>query len=234
MEAILVLGFLLGMRHALEADHIAAVTTLAARCASSRQAVFQGVAWGLGHITTLFLACSLVLFLDTAIPAQAARWLEAAVGAMLVLLGTDVLRRMRRDRIHFHTHTHGDGTLHFHAHSHAGDPAPDTHYHEHGHPRRFPMRALYVGLVHGLAGSAALILLALGTVASPLAGLTYVALFGLGSMVGMAIVSLAISMPLRAVHRVSWLRNALLAVAGVANIAIGVALVYSNLLSVVA
>lgn len=234
MGAILVLGFLLGMRHALEADHIAAVTTLAARCTSSRQAVFQGVVWGLGHTTTLFLACSLVLFLDTAIPAQVARWLEAAVGAMLVLLGTDVLRRMRRDRIHFHTHTHGDGTLHFHAHSHAGDPAPDTHCHEHGHPRRFPMRALYVGLVHGLAGSAALILLALGTVVSPLAGLTYVALFGLGSMAGMAIVSLAISMPLRAVHRVSWLRNALLAVAGVANIAIGVALVYSNLLSVVA
>lgn len=230
MTAILMLGFLLGMRHALEADHIAAVATLATRSHSTRHAMFQGAVWGLGHSLTLLLACSAVLFLDAVIPERLAQGLEAAVGAMLILLGADLLRRMLRDRVHFHTHRHSDGAVHFHAHSHAGESRPHTLHHEHEHPRRFPLRALCVGLMHGLAGSAALILLTLGTVASPLTGLLYVGLFGVGSICGMAALSLVISVPLRSTHNFTRLHNGLQATVGLATIVIGGLLVYENVL----
>lgn len=224
------LGLLLGMRHALEADHLAAVATLASRSQGTRHAVMQGIAWGLGHTVTLFLACSVVLFLDTVVPERLAQGLEAAVGAMLILLGADLWRRMRRERIHFHAHRHADGTVHLHAHSHAGERAPHGAHHAHVHPRGFPARALCVGLMHGLAGSAALILLALGTVASPLAGLAYVGLFGLGSIGGMALLSLAISLPLRGARRITWMYNGLQLTVSLATIAIGSSLLYQNLL----
>ncbi|MDT0636292.1 hypothetical protein [Spectribacter hydrogenoxidans] len=229
MTSILLLGFFLGMRHALEADHVAAVATLATRNHGGWGAVFQGAVWGLGHTITLFLAFSVVLFVDTVVPERLAQGLEAAVGAMLLVLGADLLRRMVRDRVHFHTHRHSDGRVHFHAHSHAGDPAPHGLDHEHDHPRRFPARALCVGMMHGLAGSAALILLTLGTLASPSAGLAYVGLFGLGSTAGMALLSLAISVPLRGARRFTWLLNSVHAVVAVATIAIGGLLVYENL-----
>ncbi len=230
MNAILVLGFLLGMRHALEADHVAAVASLATRSRGTRHAMFQGAAWGLGHTITLFLACSAVLFLDTVVPERLAQGLEAAVGAMLILLGADVIRRMLRDRVHFHTHQHGDGVVHFHAHSHAGESGPHTSQHRHAHLRDFPVRALCIGLVHGLAGSAALILLTLTTVASPKLGLLYVGLFGLGSIGGMAVLSLIISVPLRSTRGFTRLHNGLQATVGLATIAIGSLLLYDNLL----
>jgi ABC-type nickel/cobalt efflux system permease component RcnA len=228
MSAMLVLGFLLGMRHALEADHLAAVATLVVRSRGTRHAILQGAVWGAGHTLTLFLACSLVLFLDTVIPEHVARNLEAAVGAMLIVLGADVLRRMLRDRIHFHTHRHRNGTLHFHAHSHADERRPHTLHHEHEHPRHFPMRALCVGLMHGLAGSAALILLTLGTVASPYLGLVYVSLFGLGSIGGMALLSLVISLPLRRAYNFTRLFNGLQITVGLTTIAIGGAILVQN------
>lgn len=226
MSSILLLGFLLGMRHALEADHIAAVATLATRSHSLRHALFQGSVWGMGHSAALFLACSAVLFLDTVVPEQLARLLEALVGGMLIVLGLDVMQRMLRKHVHFHTHAHRDGTVHFHAHSHAGDDAPHVSQHEHNHPSHFPMRALYVGLMHGLAGSAALILLMLGTVASPMTGLLYVGLFGLGSIVGMAMLSLAISIPLRNARCFTWLYNSMQTTIALVSVVIGGMLVY--------
>lgn len=237
MSSILLLGFLLGMRHALEADHIAAVATLATRTRSTRQAVLQGVVWGLGHTITLFLACSVALFLKTVVPERLASGLEGAVGAMLIVLGVDLLRRMWRDRVHFHVHRHGDGTVHVHAHSHAGgvggSPAlhPESaheHVHAHAHARQFPARALYVGLMHGLAGSAALILLTLTTIASPVTGLIYVGLFGIGSIGGMALLSAVISVPLRGARRFVWLYAGAQATVGVATIVIGSSLVYEH------
>ena len=163
MSAILLLGFLVGMRHAMEGDHLAAVATLATRSHSLGHTVWQGAVWGLGHTVTLFAVCSMVLFLDAVIPERLALGLEAAVGAMLVLLGLDVIRRLTQERIHFHPHRHQDGTTHMHAHSHQGGGLHDSEHHQHAHPRRFPLRALLVGLVHGMAGSAALILLTLPT-----------------------------------------------------------------------
>jgi len=126
---------------------------------------------------------------------------------MLIILGIDLARRLVRDRVHFHSHRHGDGTVHLHAHSHKGEVEPYVDHHEHEHTRNFPPRALCVGLMHGLARSAALILATLSTVALPITGLVYVALFGLGAIGGMAMLSLAISMPLRSARRFTWLHH---------------------------
>ncbi|GMG81473.1 hydantoin utilization protein A [Paralimibaculum aggregatum] len=203
MTSFLVLGFVIGMSHALEADHLAAVGAMAARERGGKRAmVMRGMAWGLGHTITLFALCTLVLMFGFALTAERAAALEFGVGAMLVLLGADVLRRMRRRRVHFHVHDHGDGRPHLHAHSHAGsdtDHARDPHHH--AHPRGFSLRALGVGLIHGAAGSAALLALAVAATGEPAMALAYVLMFGLGSIAGMGALSFVAAWPLAGIER---------------------------------
>ena len=197
MIPVLLLGLLVGMKHALEADHVAAVATLATRSASLRERVKLASAWGLGHAGTLMLFGGTVLALGVSLPDRVARTFEGVVGVMLIALGLDVLRRLRRRGVHFHRHRHGDGLEHFHAHAH--DPAaarPGAH-HEHEHTRRLLPRALLVGTMHGLAGSAALVVLSLELTRSTAQALLYLVAFGAGSVAGMAALSLAISLPLR-------------------------------------
>ncbi len=201
MLTILALSFLIGMRHALESDHLAAVAALATRSPGLVQTVRLGAVWGLGHTLTLFAFGSAVIWMDRVMPERLAQGLEFAVGLMLVALGIDVLRRLARDRVHFHVHRHADGTVHFHAHAHGGERGHDPLHHEHDHVVGFPVRALLVGLVHGMAGSAALILLTLQTLHDPWTGMAYMLLFGLGSMVGMAAVSAVIALPLQITGR---------------------------------
>jgi len=221
MLGILGLGLLLGMQHALEADHIAAVSSIAARRSDIGDIVRHGLTWGLGHTLTLFAFAGAAILLGRAIPEDLARPLEAAVGVMLVGLGAHVLWRLWRDRVHFHAHAHGDGTVHIHAHSHAGETLPHAsaaHAHEHG----FRWRTLLVGLMHGMAGSAALLLLAVSQASSAALGLGYVALFGIGSMIGMGALSLAIAVPIAVSAR--WLSSAnsvLQGAVGVVTVAIG-------------
>src|SRR3954447_17224134 len=109
MLAILSLGFLLGMQHALEADHIAAVSSIAARRSEVGEIVRHGLTWGLGHTLTLSAFAGLAILLGQAIPETLGRPIEAAVGVMLIGLGGHVLWRLWRDRVHFHAHAHGDG-----------------------------------------------------------------------------------------------------------------------------
>src|SRR3979411_60428 len=118
MFGILGLGFLLGMQHALEADHIAAVSSIAARRTDVSDIVKHGLTWGLGHTVTLFIFAGAAILLGQAIPESLA---EPAVGIMLVGLGAHVLWRLWRDRVHFHRHRHGDGTEHLHVHSHVNE-----------------------------------------------------------------------------------------------------------------
>ena len=222
MFGILGLGFLLGMQHALEADHIAAVSSIAARRSQVGDIVRHGLTWGLGHTLTLFVFAGAALLLGHAIPEHVARPMETAVGVMLVGLGTHVLWRLWRDRVHFHRHGHDDGTVHIHAHSHAGETRPHArapHAHDHG----FRWRTLLVGLMHGMAGSAALLVLAVSQAASPAIGLGYVALFGIGSMIGMAALSTVIAVPLVVSARwLTWANRGLQGAVGFVTIAIGV------------
>jgi ABC-type nickel/cobalt efflux system permease component RcnA len=226
---MLLLGFLLGMKHATEADHLAAVATLATRQSSVAQTVKQGVAWGIGHTVTLTVFGAVVLALGKTIPPALSQLLELGVGVMLILLGIDVLHRVRKSRIHFHVHSHDGGVRHLHAHSHATmtrdaghthasipsvgllhrhspnshlahHPTPhrqSPHRHAHAEAGKLPLRALAIGVMHGLAGSAALILLSLEAVQSFPLGLAYILLFGAGSIAGMALLSVVIAIPLR-------------------------------------
>ena len=226
MLAILGLGFLLGMQHALEADHVAAVSSIAARRTDIGDIVKHGLTWGLGHTLTLFVFAGAAILLGHAIPQSWSRPLETAVGIMLVGLGAHVLWRLSRERVHFHRHSHGDGTVHLHAHSHAGEAAKQTVPHgraRHEHVHGFRWRTLLVGLMHGMAGSAALLVLAVTQAATPAIGLGYVALFGVGSMIGMGALSSVIAVPLAVSAR--WLTSAnrgLQGAVGLVTIAIGV------------
>jgi ABC-type nickel/cobalt efflux system permease component RcnA len=235
MLTILALGFLIGIRHAFEPDHVAAVASLATRATSLKQAARQGAAWGLGHTITLFIVCTVVMALDTAISERVAGYLEAAVGVMLMALGLDVLRRLWRDRVHFHAHSHAGGITHFHAHSHKGEAAAahndKRHDHDHEQARQFPFRALAVGLMQGMAGSAALIVLAAQAVQSVWLGLAYVALFGVGSIVGMAVFSAVICVPMKNAKTLTWAHNGLQLAVGVGTALLGASTVYQHLVA---
>jgi len=231
MFVILGLGFVLGMQHALEADHIAAVSSIAARRTDVGDIVGHGLTWGLGHTLTLFVFAGIALALGQAMPEQLARPIESAVGVMLIGLGGHVLWRLWRDRVHFHRHSHGDGTVHIHAHSHAGEAiahARAPHAHAHG----FRWRTLLVGLMHGMAGSAALLVLAVSQASSVAVGLGYVALFGIGSMIGMGALSAVIAVPIVVSARSLTLANSgLQGAVGIVTVAIGARMIVETVLA---
>ncbi len=220
----LLLGFFIGMIHAFETDHLAAISTLITE--NRKQLVLRGAIWGLGHTTTLLLLSGAVVLFSFVLTEAVAAALEFAVGIMLVVLGADVLRRLRRKRVHFHVHSHGDMGPHIHLHSHEGETGRHSHSsHDHAHPAGFPLRALVIGLVHGAAGSAAIIVLAAAATGSAWVALGYVALVGVGSIFGMAAITAVISLPISLAPRnVGWLHTgAKLAIAAFA-ITFGVAI----------
>ncbi len=197
MTGILLLGLLIGMQHALEADHVAAMSSLCTDTRSVRRIATHGAVWGLGHSLTLLIFAGTAVFLDLRFGETLGQALECIVGVMLILLGGHVLFRLWRDRLHFHSHRHADGRTHFHVHSHLRENAnhdPDRHVHS--HESGLPVRTLLVGMVHGLAGSTALVILTASTVQDPVMGLLYVGLFGLGSIAGMTILSSLLAVPL--------------------------------------
>ena len=223
MLTLLGLGFVLGMRHALEADHAAAVASLATQHRSIFQTMKQGIVWGFGHTVTLFLFGSVVLIIGVVIPERFADALECAVGVMLVGLGLDVFRRMRKERLHFHLHQHPHAAPHFHAHSHAPGMAHTREAHQHAHPTGFPYRAFMIGLMHGMAGSAALILLTLNTAMSPSMAISYMVIFGVGSILGMGLLSAVIAIPLWYSSRsLTWAHHSLQRVVGIGTMMLGV------------
>lgn len=184
MSVVLLLAnaFLLGLAHALEPDHVAAVSTFLSRYPSRVRAIRFCVQWGVGHMLPLLASAVVAATIGAALPSRAAAYAEPAVGAMLVLLGAWVLREVWRGRVHSHTHEH-DGVVHTHLHAHAegndSEHAHVPHVHAHG--------AFLVGIVHGFAGSASVIVLALVAGASSLwlSG-AYVATFSGGVIVAMA------------------------------------------------
>ena len=189
---LLGLGLILGLRHALDPDHIAAVSTIVSESRSVRRSSLIGTCWGLGHTMSLLVAGVLVIALKIQISDRLALWMEFAVALMLILLGLKaVLKPLRGWRIHVHQHAHG-GSSHSHVHLHRPS---EEHAHQHRHLIRSGARPFLVGMVHGMAGSAALMILVLATIPSAVAALIYIAVFGLGSVGGMLIMSSLISLP---------------------------------------
>lgn len=216
-------GFLLGLQHALEADHIAAVASMTADKKGVRNIVRHGAIWGLGHALMLGAFGGAVYALELALSERLASSLEFAVGVMMVLLGARLVYVLVRDRIHFHTHRHVPGDVHFHAHSHAGDVKNHAQSrHAHAHPAGGWRRSLAVGMMHGLAGSAALVALAASTAPSIHLGVAFMMLFGMGSIAGMALFSAAIAVPLSyTALTLTWATRAFQALAGIFAIGIG-------------
>jgi len=233
MLSYFTLAFLIGMSHALEADHVAAVSSMATRQTSVKQIVRTGAVWGLGHTLTLMAFAGAALVLGLTIHEPFANWLEFFVGVMLVGLGGHIIYRMVRDRIHFHLHKHNVGAPHFHAHSHAGEQVEHTRSgHDHDHTP-FPVRALLVGMMHGMAGSAALLVLSATTAPTMSSGIGYVIIFGVGSMLGMAALSVLIAIPIAFSARfLTWAHRGLQTATGMATVALGLLTMYETQLHI--
>ncbi len=208
--ALLGLGFVLGLKHAFEPDHIAAVSTLVKRHTKLSRAALFGAMWGLGHTSTLLAAGILVLAFKLSIPENVASSLEFVVGIMLVVLGLNVLREVWQKRIHFHEHLHEKKS---HAHLHSHEEA-ESHNHLH--------KPFLIGVVHGLAGSGALVLLVLATVTSLELGVAYILIFGIGSMIGMLTVGATISASMKFISKYTRLENSLEAITGLFSVAFGI------------
>jgi len=230
MFSILALGLLIGMQHALEADHLAAVSVIAARKTSTRKIISHGAFWGIGHTLTLMGVAGGALCLGLEISVKTSAWMETIVGIMLILLGGNLLVLLIKERIHFHFHRHNAGKIHIHAHSHAGEEGVhEKLLHNHEHSNVLPWRSLLIGMVHGMAGSAALLILTTQIVSSPLLGLSYVGLFGLGSVFGMAALSALIAIPLsRSATALTWVNRAIQGGVGVWTLLLGAYVIYQS------
>lgn len=227
--SVLSLGFFLGLKHASEADHLAAVSTIVSERRSLFSSAIIGGLWGLGHTISLLSAGIFVLVLDFHISELSEQRLEFAVGFMLILLGLNVIRKLLTGGyLHFHTHTHG-GLAHAHPHLHDASEAAIAETH---HGFQFTRRAVLIGMVHGLAGSAALMLVIIPTIGSRVVGLLYIVIFGIGSIGGMMLMSLLVGLPFHlTASRFKRLNLLLQASAGCVSVALGLWIVYEKAFS---
>ena len=254
--AIALLGLVLGMRHATDPDHVIAVTTILSREQRLGAATRVGVVWGLGHTLTVLIVGAAIIVFKIAIPTRLGLAMEFAVAIVLILLGVNAAAslvrgattRMRGDSsrddglvVHAHAHAHHDATHshpHVHAdlHGHDHEDADDATHHDHridadGLPsfaaRRPMLRSFAVGLVHGLAGSAAIALLVLSAIPSPLWATLYLAIFCVGTIIGMGLITTAIATPFMvASRRASWIHQGLVTGSGLLSFGFGLFLAY--------
>jgi high-affinity nickel-transport protein len=235
--AITVLGFFLGMRHAADPDHVIAVTTIVSRHSSPRRAALIGVLWGVGHTLTILVVGAGIVLLGWVIPPRIGLSLELSVGVMLMVLGVVNLHAVLREgtRTHSHAHAHGD-YIHTHPHQHS----PEVHPHR---PEQTPLaqldrwlgglrpyeliRPLVVGIVHGLAGSAAVALLVLAAIGKSGWAVAYLLLFGLGTIVGMMLITVGLAWPVMgAAPRFPSLPRRLRLASGLVSLLAGLAITY--------
>jgi ABC-type nickel/cobalt efflux system permease component RcnA len=244
--SILVLGFFLGTRHATDPDHVIAVTTIVSRNRTVKHAAWVGALWGIGHTLTILVVGGSIILFGWVIPPRIGLSMEFSVGLMLILLGfmnlTGILQWVSstfwpgflQDEVHGHPHSHGD-YIHTHLHAHN----PETHSHDpehtpvHWFDRHFGrigfyqvLRPLIVGIVHGLAGSAAVALLVLATIRDPRWALAYLFVFGVGTIVGMMLITAAIGLPFTRGTGSSRLHHGFRVASGVISLAFGIFLVY--------
>ena len=227
--AALALGFLLGLKHATDADHVVAVSTIAVEHRNPLSGLWVGASWGLGHTTPLLVLGVIILLLKEAVLDRyeaVAPMLEFGVGVMLVLLGAQVFYNLRRGRLHVrhledgrpHVRTH---TTHLSGHERESEAANGSW--KPGRPT-FRVKSYWVGIVHGLAGSAAVMLVLLPRIDAPWVGVGYLVLFGVGTIVSMGAVTIALGIPFALTSRARALNYAVAGAAGAVSVAFGVAL----------
>ena len=224
----LVIGFFRGLQHALDPDHLVAVSTIVSEHKSLLRSSLIGTFWGLGHTASLAAVSAVIILLRPTIPEHLMAWMEMPVAVMLIALGVSTTWRAMRERgwqIHTHAHSHDDKPQHKHIHLHSGDQ--HNHQHRLFHLGRKPF---LVGVVHGLAGSAVVTLAALATIPSITLGLIWLALFGIGTVGGMLLMSAAISLPfVITARRFSAINGAIRLLAGVFSISFGVIIAWEIL-----
>ena len=220
------LGLAVGLEHAFEPDHVAAVSTQISKSKSSKKSARQifiesitkssilGAIWGAGHTTTLVFMGLLVYALAITIQDQVFSGLEFGVGLMLIFLGiTTILNRKIKFK-HKHPHQHQDGTIHIDEHDHADK----NHKHRH--------KSYVIGLVHGLAGSGSLVVLTAATLDNVGLVLGFIVIFGIGSMIGMTIVGSLLGIPIAFANRIIMVQKIFRYVAGVFSVLIGINIIY--------
>ena len=246
--AILAIGFVLGIRHATDPDHVIAVSTIVSRERSLVKAGLIGILWGLGHTLTITAVGAAIILFGLVIPVRVGLTMEFCVGMMLILLGilnlTGMMNWMSQrfspvhppvTGEHAHIHVH-DGQMHLHRHSHT--PGGEHHRESLDPPRWIQrsfagmglyhtLRPFFVGIVHGLAGSAAIALLVLSTIQQPRWGVLYLLIFGLGTVIGMMLITGAMAVPFSlAGYRFGWLNRGLVTGSGLISLAFGLFVCY--------
>lgn len=250
--SIIALGFFLGMRHATDPDHVVAVATIVSRQRNISRAALIGAFWGLGHTLTILVVGTAIILFNIVIPARIGLSMELSVGIMLIILGianvvsflraiplslSDATKGNLADPapIHSHPHSHGD---YIHTHGHTHDPGSHPH-----HPERTPLafldrvlapshfyqhlRPLVVGIVHGLAGSAAVALLVLATIRNTRWAIVYLLVFGVGTIAGMMVITMSLASTLKvAATRSHYIAGKLGMAAGLLSLAFGFFVVY--------
>jgi len=196
--AFLGIGLVFGLKHATEVDHVVAVSTIVSQHKNVFRSAVVGLLWGAGHTASLLVVGAIVLVLRVAIPERVSNWLEFAVALMIIGLGVSALWRALRtnNEVHVHKHNH-DGLSHVHIHFHENETKHEpTTRSRHSHAiSSIGWKPVLIGTVHGLAGSGALTLLVLTQITSTAIGLLYLAVFGIGSMAGMLLMSGLIGFP---------------------------------------
>jgi len=222
--SVLVIGFVLGLQHATEADHLAAVSTIVSEKKNLFTASIVGGLWGVGHTISLFTVGLVVILLKFQISESLEAKLEACVGAMLILLGLNALRKLfQASKVHVHSHEH-DGHKHVHIHAHSKS-AEESHH-------RLSPRSIFIGMVHGLAGSAALMLLVVPTIKSESVALLYILIFGIGSIGGMMAMSFLIGLPFHfTAGRFDILNRGIRLIAGLFSLGLGFSIMYEKLIA---
>ena len=216
--SILGLGFVLGLKHALDADHLIAVSTIVSEKKGFWSSSIVGALWGLGHTASLLIVGLLVIAFHFNIPGKIAEWMEFSVALMLVALGANVLWKIYKGgTLHLHAHAHDD---HLHIHPHVHEAAQNG-AHAHHHEVKVGKKPFFVGMVHGMAGSAALMLVVLATISSRTLALIYVAIFGFGSVGGMFLMSALIGLPFSFTHDHKKLNLIVRTVAGIVSVCFG-------------
>jgi hypothetical protein len=249
--AIALLGLVLGMRHATDPDHVIAVTTILSRERRLAVATRIGIVWGLGHTLTVLVVGAAIIIFKIAIPARLGLAMEFAVALVLILLGigsaTDLIRKAISGKgrqsppedeliVHEHAHAHG-GSIHSHSHVHAATHTHDAATHRDHRidanvlpplaTRRPLLRSFGVGLVHGLAGSAAIALLVLSAIPQALWATFYLVIFCIGTIIGMALITTVIATPFMvASQRASWIHRGLVTGSGLLSFGFGLFLAY--------
>ena len=220
------LGLAIGLEHAFEADHVVAVSTQVSKIKSAKESVklaiktgitkssILGAVWGAGHTTTLVLMGLLVYSLAITIPDEVFSGFEFLVGMMLVFLGVTTILNKKFKFRHKHPHQHQDGTLHFEAHGHSDVEHSHTH------------KSYVIGLIHGLAGSGSLVVLTASTFSNVEMVLSFILIFGIGSIIGMTLVSGVLGLPFALSAKASTLNKTFRYVAGGFSFIIGVNIVY--------